>query len=276
MSELDPRRHIQKSRNVAAGYALSNIARSEPQIDQLLQLMETRFDELSAGHKPVEFDRWLNYFALDVIGEVTFSQPFGFLQTGTDIRNAITNTSMLAVYVAVMGHYIWFHNLTLGNPILSRLGLQPSSHIFDTCLKALDLRSKNPEVRNDMVERWMNVRRQFPERMDEKEIFAGSVVNIGAGGDTVSAALQAFLYYLSRHPQYHQRLRAEIDAAEARGELSEIVSYNEALKLPFLQACVCLFTSKYHLLSYLIRPSLSALKLTKYCRSKKPIGFIHQ
>lgn len=239
MSELDPQRHIRKSRNVASGYALSNIIKSEPFVDALLGLLEEQFDKLIASGQPVEFDRWFNYFAFDVVGEVTFSSPFRFLETGTDIRNAIANTRALALYIAIMGHYVWLHNLTLGNPLLSRIGLQPSSHIFDTCLAAIDSRKKNPDVRLDMMERWLHVRREYPDRMDEAEVFGAAVANIGAGADTTSATLQAFFYYLLRHPQYLQKLRQEVDEAHTRGDLSHVVSYAEAAKLPYLQACVC-------------------------------------
>lgn len=238
MSELDPSRHIEKSRNVAAGYALSNIIKSERYVDAVLQTLETRLDELGKSGKPAEFDRWFNYFAFDVLGEVTFSKSFGFVESGTDIRNAIANTRALALYIAVMGHYIWVHHLTLGNPILSRLGIQPSSHIFDTCLAAIDARKKNPESRNDMMQRWLDVRAKDPDRMAESEVFAAAVANIGAGADTVSATSQGLFYYLIRNPQYLKRAREEIDGAQFRGELSPLVQYAEAQKLTFLQACV--------------------------------------
>ncbi|OQE44528.1 hypothetical protein PENCOP_c002G03466 [Penicillium coprophilum] len=238
MSELNPRRHIEKSRNIAAGFALSNIIKSEPHVDKILHCLKERLDGLSKSNEAVEFDKWFSFFAFDVLGEVTFSKSFGFVETGTDIRNAVANTKALALYIAVMGHYTWIHNLTLGNPLLSRIGIQPSSHIFDTCLAAIDARKKNPEKRNDMMQRWLDVRAKYPDRMAENEIFAAAVANIGAGADTVSATAQAFIYYLLRHPLYLQRLRDEIDAAQVRGELSPMVQYNEAQKLPFLQACL--------------------------------------
>ena len=245
MAELNPRRHIEKYRNIAAGFALSNIMKFEPHVDAILQQFEDRLDELSKSGEAVDFDKWFSFFAFDVLGEVTFSQPFGFIETGTDIRGAVANTKALALYIAVMGHYTWFHNLTLGNPLLSRIGIQPSSHIFDTCLRAIDARKKNPEVKNDMTQRWLDVRAKYPDRMAENELFAAAVGNIGAGADTVGATAQALVYYLLRHPECLQRVRDEIDAAQARGELSAIVQYHEARDLPFFQACVFTSVEKY-------------------------------
>lgn len=238
MSELRPHRHIAKSRNVSAGYSLSNIIKSEPYVDRLIAQFATRLDTFSNDATPIELDKWFNYYAFDVLGEVTFSKSFNFLLEGRDIRNAIANTRALAIYVAVMGHYAWFHFLTLGNPLLSRLGVQPSSHIFDTTLAAIEERKSNPDVRKDMMEQWLSVRRTHPDRMEESEVFGAAVANVGAGADTVSSSLQAFFYYLIRNPMYLERLRGEIDEAQEKGELSRVVAYAEARKLTYLDACV--------------------------------------
>lgn len=60
MGELDPKQHIAKQRNVASGYAFSNVIQSEPYIDDILRTMETRFDQFTQEGKPVEFDHWFN------------------------------------------------------------------------------------------------------------------------------------------------------------------------------------------------------------------------
>lgn len=238
MSELDPVRHIQKTRSLSAGFSLSNISKTEPYIDNVLRIFKNQFDKLSDSGIPVEFQKWFSFFAFDVLGEVTFSKSFGFVQSGTDVRNAIANTGSLAYYISIMGNYIWLHNLTLGNPLFSRLGLQPSSHIFDTCLFAVNNRKTNPEVRHDMMQRWLDICGNHPDRISERDIFAAAVANIGAGAETVSATAQALLYYLLRSPSLMKRAQSEIDAAQTRGELSSLIQYSEAAKLPFLQACV--------------------------------------
>jgi hypothetical protein len=60
MGELDPKRHIHKQRNVAAGYAFSNVIQSEPYIDELVRKMQSHFDEYTKEGKPIEFDHWFN------------------------------------------------------------------------------------------------------------------------------------------------------------------------------------------------------------------------
>lgn len=238
MSELDPKEHMRKTKNVASGFTLSNIVKAEAFIDATIQQLQAQLDRLAQAGEKVHFDRWFNYCAFDIVGEVTFSGRFGFVEQGRDVGAAIANSRKLALYVCLISHAYWLHGVLLGNPIFGWLNLQPTSHIFDTCLAAVDVRKKNDSVRRDMMEQWLEMRRTYPDRMEEKEILAAAVSNIGAGADTISTMLQTLVYYLLRHPKHLSRLQEEIDSAQTRGELSPTVSYAESQKLSFLQACV--------------------------------------
>lgn len=239
MSELDPIRHVAKNKNIMAGYQLTNIFKSEPYVDSCIELLEGHLDRMAQnGTVPVELSRWFNYFTFDVVGEATFSRRFGFLDTGLDVGGAYANGRMVLIYISLIGRAYWMHKLLLANPLLDKLGLLPLNHLETTTKSAIEARKKNPEVRKDMMEHWLEMRRNHPERMEEKEIFSAAIVNTAAGSDTVSATMQAFFYNLLKNRKLFNRLREELDSAQARGELSRYVSYSEAQELPFLQACV--------------------------------------
>lgn len=231
MSETNCKLHMHKAKNLAAGYTLSNVIKSEPFIDSALQLLESRLDQFSAQNKPVRFEEWLNYLAFDILGEVTFSQSFGFLEAGKDIGRTVANNIFLRLYLSIMGHFPWAHDYLLANPWIEYFNLTPSMHVFDTCVAALDTRSKNDEVRKDMLEQWKYQLKKHPERMEEKEIMANAVANLGAGSDTMSSATQAFVYLMIRDRKMLEMLQAELDAAN----LSEVPTYDETQKLPLLQ-----------------------------------------
>ena len=89
----------------------------------------------------------------------------------------------------------------------------------------------------DMVGRWQEWLKSHPREMQEKEILAGAVADTAAGADTVAATLQAFFYDLLRASSVQETLRGELDAAQKRGKSSDVVTYIEAMKPPFLQAC---------------------------------------
>ena len=59
-----------------------------------------------------------------------------------------------------------------------------------------------------------------------------------AGADTTAIAIISVLYHLMRSPAAYKKLTAEIDAAVANGSLSTPVAYADAIKLPYLRACI--------------------------------------
>ncbi|KAL4868568.1 hypothetical protein BDV12DRAFT_95991 [Aspergillus spectabilis] len=74
---------------------------------------------------------WYSIFSLPdyhYVNQMSELNPRRHIEKNKNVTSSvIANTRALALYIAVMGHYVWLHNLTLGNPILSRIGIQPSS-----------------------------------------------------------------------------------------------------------------------------------------------------
>jgi cytochrome P450 len=59
-----------------------------------------------------------------------------------------------------------------------------------------------------------------------------------AGSDTTAIALRSIFYYLLKNPAFYERLRKELDEAEANGLFSDSVTYAQARQLVFFQAVV--------------------------------------
>jgi cytochrome P450 len=235
MSEVDPKRQVMRAKNIASAFTLSNLLKAEKQMDDLIELFHTRLEQFADNGSAVEFDKWFNYLAFDIVGEMTFSSSFGFVQSGKDIGGAIENTRVLTLYTALAGFFYTLHSFTVGNPFVTKLGLMPAQHIFDTTLRAIEKRKLNPEVRYDMIEHWKQVLVQHPERMNETEFYGVANMTIGAGADTISASLQALFYYLLRNPSHLEKVKAEVRGATT---VSKIISFSETQNMPFLQACV--------------------------------------
>ena len=204
-------------------------------MNESIELLKRRLCELGEKRTPVHFNEWFNYLAFDIVGEVLFSAPFGFLESGMDIGGSIANSRVLTFYITLAGFFQRIHRATLGNPLVSDLKLMPTQHIFDTSLRAIETRLKNPDARKDMLAIWMKQLAENPDKMEERELFGCVNMTVGAGADTVSASLQAFFYNMIRKPEYINRLRLEIAAA---GLSDSVISYTDASKLVFLQACV--------------------------------------
>lgn len=113
----------------------------------------------------------------------------------------------------------------------------PWGHIIDTAMAAIKERQANPDGRFDASSHWFRMLKQNPGRMDRHEIDSAAFNAVAAGSDTVSSGIQAFLYYMIRHPNAWQRARQEmLDAG--LGNRQGPISFAETQGLPFLQACL--------------------------------------
>lgn len=65
---------------------MSKVVSFEPQVDSTMQYFFKRLDDLFADkNQTCNLAFWLQAFAFDVIGEITFSKRIGFLEKGEDI-----------------------------------------------------------------------------------------------------------------------------------------------------------------------------------------------
>lgn len=236
MSTTDPRRKIELSRHFAAGYTLSNALRAEESIDSVIIQLLHHMDSFAASGEPAALDRYVTYTTFDLLGEVLFSKPFGYLAAGQDISGSIETTSRLVGIHALVSHFRAVQLVAL-NPVTA--SLLPWGHLFGTAATALAERRANPDARFDIVAHWLRASAQRPDRLTDRDVLANTTANVGAGSDTVSCALQSFLYHMARTPGTWARARAEILGAVEAGRCgSRVVSYEDASRLPYLQACV--------------------------------------
>lgn len=240
MSTTDPKKKNERSRYFAAGYTLSNILQNEEAIDSTVRMFLSRLDKFAETGEGFELDKHFTFMAFDVVGEILFSKQFGFLKAGHDIGKAIENGVVLSVYASVVGFVRWFHVALLGNPLMTWLGLLPMGHLYDTTVRALDERLDNRDSRFDAAAHWFRAIEKNPGKVTERDVYAIATGAVGAGSDTVSCALQSFVYHMNRHPNAWQRVRDEMDEAiKSEGICQDpVISFADAQKLPFLQLCI--------------------------------------
>jgi len=88
--------HKKYVRPIAKIYSMSNILTLEPLADRTTQTfcrrLEAEFINGGNAGKKCDLVQWMSFYAWDVVGEVTFNQPMGFLEAGNDV-NGMLNTA---------------------------------------------------------------------------------------------------------------------------------------------------------------------------------------
>lgn len=78
-------------RPIANIYSMSNVVEFEPYVDTTIEFFLKRVDEVQARKGGVDLGTWLQWFAFDVMGELTFSKRLGFLDRAEDIEGIMAS-----------------------------------------------------------------------------------------------------------------------------------------------------------------------------------------
>lgn len=109
----DPVWHRSLKATIAPIYALSNLRKLERLVDECtLQFLECMNAE--AG-KTVDFGVWVQWYAFDVIGNLTFAKTFNFLRDKEDKYKILDSLEVGNVYNTMVGQAPSLHPWLLGN-----------------------------------------------------------------------------------------------------------------------------------------------------------------
>lgn len=71
---------------IAPLFTPANVPSFEGRIDEVLECLREKLDQKFVENSAVfNLGQWLQFFAFDVMGTLTFSKRYGFLDTGKDI-----------------------------------------------------------------------------------------------------------------------------------------------------------------------------------------------
>ncbi len=75
---------------VAPIYSLSNVITFESFVDEVSEILFRQLDESFAGSlMTFDLGDWLHYYSFDVMGSLSFSKRYGFLEAGKDVNGLI-------------------------------------------------------------------------------------------------------------------------------------------------------------------------------------------
>ena len=90
---------------IAAIYSMSNLVSFETYVDSTMTVFFQRLEDLFVKTGTTcDLGEWVQFFAFDVMGEITFSKRLGFLETGEDVSNIIGNLWKYFKKAAPVGH----------------------------------------------------------------------------------------------------------------------------------------------------------------------------
>jgi len=254
--------HAKLRRSVSHAFTLSTLLHYEPSVDSCTSFFFERTQELFASTgRLCSFSTWIQYFAFDVIGEITWSKRLGFVSGNKDVSNIIANVDSFQDYGTVIGQNPWLDRLLVKNPVklfLESKNLWPSSPNTSIINFAID-RQREASTANhntkaqseargvNFMERFLLSQKKDPAFLTDQQITAMCASLIIAGSDSTAISLSSVFFFLLKNPRVYQKLMQEIDSADSTGQLAsskdttgagDVVPFSAANKLPYLDAVI--------------------------------------
>ncbi|KAK4670011.1 uncharacterized protein QC763_207920 [Podospora pseudopauciseta] len=230
--------HAKLKRGSARAFSMDVVIGLEEYVNKCISVLLQRVRDVSHnGKKPLDPVAWMQYFAFDVLGEINFSKDLGFLEAGADKDGIIAAIGQILGYVSLIGQVPQVHKFLLGNPLLAKIpAVEKTNQVLQFSLQQIQERQKNPVPRKDILTQLLDTHHNDPSALSFEEIVAITTTNVIAGSDTTAVSLSSVIYHLHKYPAAKARLIEEIDSVAAK--LDGIITYAEAIKLPYLTAVI--------------------------------------
>ncbi|KAL8676102.1 MAG: hypothetical protein Q9186_007345 [Xanthomendoza sp. 1 TL-2023] len=239
-STTDEEYHAQLRRSVNSAFSMSALVQYEPFVDEATVKFLDQTEALFSSKQGIcNLVEWLQWYAFDVIGAITYSKRHGFIDKAEDVDDV----------------------LLLKNPIiriLDRFDINPFSFAVVKFAKArMSERLTEIEAaklcrqplddtttvrRGDLLSMFLKAKEERPDFFHNGRVLTLAVSMAFAGSETTAISLAAVFYYLIQNPDCYRTLLQEIDDAEQLGVIENratgLVSWTESQKLPYLDACI--------------------------------------
>ena len=104
-STTDEQYHAQLRRSVNSAFSMTALVQYEPFVDETTEKFLDQTQALYVSRNAVcDFAEWLQFYAFDVIGDITYSKRHGFVDRAEDVDGMIGYLGKLFSYVAPVRH----------------------------------------------------------------------------------------------------------------------------------------------------------------------------
>lgn len=217
---------------------MSSLVSYEPFVEKVNRDFMAALAHHAQHGKSFDLFTWMQFYAFDVIGEITLGRSFGLLEAGYDKDGllhavhvgSISYGSSVGLIPEIHSWFLWLQNVL---PIDSHWKVTQRVILREIGAR---LQGINTSSREDFLAKCIELSKAG--KLDQSTINNVLGTNIGAGSDTTGISMSATIYFLMKHPHCLQKLRDEIETADRQGNISSPVKFKEAQKLPYLQAII--------------------------------------
>ncbi|KAH7553332.1 hypothetical protein BM1_08305 [Bipolaris maydis] len=172
---------------------MTNLVQLEQFVDECTSILEKRLNEFASSGTSIDISHWLQCYAFDVLGKMTFGRRFGFLDSGEVIQGIMSSLSEYLVYCA--------NSKNLSG--LLHAGRFAKTQLEEKYKKAQagSQNSNGTNTSEDFITKPFRIQAQNPTKMTNEGIISVCNMKIEAGSDTASISLTSIIFNLLKFPR---------------------------------------------------------------------------
>ncbi|KAG2419398.1 hypothetical protein HFD88_004194 [Aspergillus terreus] len=245
----DEHLHKRLKSPIASLYNFSNVVALEGLVNEVLDLLCHQVDSrFAVTDQSFDLARWLQYFAFDVMGTMTFSQRYGFLEQGDDVNGILGTIWKFMLTVAPMTQLPWLDKLLHKNALMLHLRPHGGNAVLKFAGDRVQERQAQAASANggptttsehaDFLTHFLEIQASKPSTPPWAAM-VWTFSNVIAGSDSTASVMQTVMYQLLAHPDSLRRLHEELQTAEKTTGLSRpLPAWQEVAELRYLDACI--------------------------------------
>ena len=184
----------------------------------------------------MDIARVSQYFTLDVLTQLAFEEPFGFLTKNEDIFQYIQKVQEFLRILELASNFPFIHSI-LSSKAMSAFSPKPTDKVGMGAMLGVARRVVNEryapgaKVKDDMLGSFIR------HGLNRDEAENEAILQLLGGSDSTATAIRMTILYILTNPVVYAKLMRELDANKHRISFPVIQS-SEAQNLPYLQSCI--------------------------------------
>jgi cytochrome P450 len=222
-------------RPLSHGFSDKTLMDQEPLVQHYVDLFLERLHEMvAADNGPVEMTRWYNYTTFDIIGDLSFGEPFDCLRDKryhpwvSIIFDVAVKTFAYGRAFMMYPYISWLIGIMLPRDLYRK-----RVELLEVSKEKVDRRLETQTGRPDYIT--YLTRDKNERRFTKEELYANADILVIAGSETTATLLSGFTFYLLKSPPSYKALVEEIRGNFQR---QEDITFQSVAKLQYLNAAL--------------------------------------
>ncbi|CAI6258750.1 unnamed protein product [Periconia digitata] len=233
--------HARQRRALAHAFSKQALLEQEPILKGYVDLFVKRLREMAARREPANMVSWFNFCTFDIIGDLSFGEPFGCLEEGEGSESA---NWVVLVYESIKAGALEQATRRFATPgslaqrflvwcIPSIIRERRTRHLRNSTEKTVRRMAAKTEHR-DFI--WYILKqREKKNEVSDDEVIMNAALFIVAGSETTATELCGLTNFLLRNPEKYTRLKSELrSACKTEADLNMDILGS----LPYMNACI--------------------------------------